>query len=133
MRLAFAVAVNVDPDVLVVDEVLAVGDERFQAKCLDRIRTFQEEGRSILLVTHNADQVRAICDRAIVLDGGRMIADGPVAASRCAIFREHLLGDAPTNATRTGAAPATSASTPSRRRRARSTCSSGARCTSTST
>jgi ABC-2 type transport system ATP-binding protein len=64
VRLAFAVAVNVDPDILVVDEVLAVGDERFQAKCVDRIRRFQQEGRTILLVTHNADQVRALCDRA---------------------------------------------------------------------
>src|SRR5271163_1917571 len=57
VRLGFAVAVNVDPDVLVIDEVLAVGDERFQLKCLDRIRTFQEEGRTILFVSHNADQV----------------------------------------------------------------------------
>ena len=93
VRLAFAVAVNVDPDILVVDEVLAVGDERFQTKCIDRIRRFQNEGRSILLVTHNADQVRAICDRAIVLDGGEMIANGPVQES-LRIFREHLLGDA---------------------------------------
>ncbi len=51
VRLAFAVAVNVNPDILVVDEVLAVGDERFQAKCIDRIRRFQQEGRAILLVT----------------------------------------------------------------------------------
>lgn len=93
VRLAFAVAVNVNPDILVVDEVLAVGDERFQAKCIDRIRTFQEEGRSILLVTHQADQVRALCDRAIVLDGGRMVANGPVQES-LRIFREHLLKDA---------------------------------------
>jgi ABC-2 type transport system ATP-binding protein len=93
VRLAFAVAVNVDPDILVVDEVLAVGDERFQAKCIDRIRTFQDEGRSILFVTHNADQVRAICDRAIVLDGGHMIADGPTHES-LRIFREHLMGSA---------------------------------------
>ncbi len=93
VRLAFAVAVNVDPDILVVDEVLAVGDERFQAKCIDRIRTFQDEGRSILFVTHNADQVRAICDRAIVLDGGRLIADGPTHES-LRIFREHLMGSA---------------------------------------
>jgi ABC-2 type transport system ATP-binding protein len=93
VRLAFAVAVNVDPDILVVDEVLTVGDERFQAKCVDRIRTFQEEGRSILLVTHQADQVRALCDRAIVLDGGLMIANGPVQDS-LRIFREHLLEDA---------------------------------------
>ena len=94
VRLAFAVAVNVNPDILVVDEVLAVGDERFQAKCIDRIRHFQREGRSILFVTHQADQVRAICDRAIVLDGGELIADGPVADS-LRVFREHLLGDAP--------------------------------------
>ncbi len=93
VRLAFAVAVNVDPDILVVDEVLAVGDERFQAKCVDKIRTFQEEGRSILLVTHQADQVRALCDRAIVLDGGLMIANGSVQDS-LRIFREHLLEDA---------------------------------------
>ncbi|HQU00358.1 MAG TPA: polysaccharide ABC transporter ATP-binding protein [Acidimicrobiales bacterium] len=92
VRLAFAVAVNVDPDILVVDEVLAVGDERFQAKCIDRIRTFQEEGRSILLVTHNADQVRALCDRAIVLNGGVLIADGPTQSS-LRTFREHLLED----------------------------------------
>ncbi len=93
VRIAFAVAVNVDPDILVVDEVLAVGDERFQAKCTDRIRTFQEEGRSILLVTHQADQVRSLCDRAIVLDGGLMVANGPVQES-LRIFREHLLEDA---------------------------------------
>lgn len=93
VRLAFAVAVNVNPDILVVDEVLAVGDERFQAKCIDRIRHFQREGRAILFVTHQADQVRAICDRAVVLDGGELIADGPVADS-LRIFREHLLGDA---------------------------------------
>ena len=83
VRLAFAVAVNVDPDILVVDEVLAVGDERFQAKCVDRIRRFQEEGRTILLVTHNADQVRALCDRAIVLEGGAHDRRRTDAATRC--------------------------------------------------
>jgi ABC-2 type transport system ATP-binding protein len=93
VRLAFAVAENVDPDILVVDEVLAVGDERFQAKCIDRIKTFQDEGRSILLVTHNADQVRSICDRAIVLENGIMIADGPTHDS-LRIFREHLMDSA---------------------------------------
>lgn len=92
VRLAFAVAVNVNPDILVVDEVLAVGDERFQAKCIDRIRHFQREGRTILLVTHQADTVRAICDRAIVLDHGNMIADGPVTEA-LQIFRGRLLGD----------------------------------------
>ena len=93
VRLAFAVAVNVNPDILVVDEVLAVGDERFQAKCIDRIRSFQKEGRTILLVTHDADTVRALCDRAIVLKSGHMIADGDVSES-LRTFREHLLGTA---------------------------------------
>ncbi len=68
VRLGFAVAVNVDPDILVVDEVLAVGDERFQRKCIDRVKLFQKEGRTIMLVTHSPDQVRFICDRAVVLE-----------------------------------------------------------------
>lgn len=76
VRLAFAVAVHVDPDILLVDEVLAVGDEPFQRKCMDRIRGFQHEGRTIVLVTHSLDQVAELCDRAIVLESGRMIADG---------------------------------------------------------
>jgi ABC-type polysaccharide/polyol phosphate transport system ATPase subunit len=90
VRLGFAVAVNVEPDVLVVDEVLAVGDEAFQQKCLDRIKTFQRDGRTILFVTHAADMVRQICDRAVVLAGGRILEVGtPGKAIRR--FREHLL------------------------------------------
>jgi ABC-2 type transport system ATP-binding protein len=76
VRLAFAVAVHVDPDVLLVDEVLAVGDEPFQRKCLDRIKSFQREGRTIVLVTHALDQVVEICTRAVVLEHGSVIADG---------------------------------------------------------
>ena len=76
VRLAFAVAVHVDPDVLLVDEVLAVGDEPFQRKCLERIRQFQHEGRTIVLVTHGLDQVAEFCDRAVVLEHGRVAADG---------------------------------------------------------
>jgi ABC-2 type transport system ATP-binding protein len=76
VRLAFAVAVHVDPDVLLVDEVLAVGDEPFQRKCLDRIRSFQKEGRTIVLVTHALDQVVELCDRAVVLENGRVVIDG---------------------------------------------------------
>jgi ABC-2 type transport system ATP-binding protein len=77
VRLAFAVAVHVDPDILLVDEVLAVGDEPFQRKCLDRIREFQAEGRTIVMVSHALDQVAELCDRAVVLDSGRVAADGP--------------------------------------------------------
>ncbi len=92
VRLGFAVAVNVDPDVLVVDEVLAVGDERFQRKCIDRVMQFQREGRTILLVTHSADQVRSICDRGVVLSHGRLVAEGePGEATR--IFRERLMAE----------------------------------------
>ncbi|MGO9856067.1 MAG: ABC transporter ATP-binding protein [Acidimicrobiales bacterium] len=92
VRLGFAVAVNVDPDVLVVDEVLAVGDERFQRKCLDRVDQFQREGRTILLVTHSADTVRSICDRGVVLSHGLLVAEGePGEATR--IFRERLMAE----------------------------------------
>jgi ABC-2 type transport system ATP-binding protein len=76
VRLAFAVAVHVDPDVLLVDEVLAVGDEPFQRKCMDRIKTFQREGRTIVLVTHALDQVVEICNRAVVLEHGNVVLDG---------------------------------------------------------
>ena len=76
VRLAFAVAVHVDPDILLVDEVLAVGDEPFQRKCLERVKRFQHEGRTIVLVTHSLDQVADFCDRAIVLEHGQVVADG---------------------------------------------------------
>jgi ABC-2 type transport system ATP-binding protein len=92
VRLGFAVAVNVDPDILVIDEVLAVGDERFQRKCIDRVSQFQREGRTILLVTHSADTVRSICDRGVVLSHGRLIAEAePGEATR--IFRERLMAE----------------------------------------
>lgn len=94
VRLGFAVAVNVDPDILLVDEVLAVGDEAFQRKCLDRVKEFQKDGRTIVVVTHAADLVRQVCVGAAVLDHGHMVFKGsPGEAVRT--FREHLLkGDA---------------------------------------
>lgn len=76
VRLAFAVAIHVDPDILLVDEVLAVGDEAFQKKCLDKIRAFQEEGRTIVLVTHTLSQITSMCNRAIVLAKGGVVFDG---------------------------------------------------------
>jgi ABC-2 type transport system ATP-binding protein len=94
VRLGFAIAVSVEPDLLLIDEVLAVGDEAFQRKCLERVREFQREGRTIVFVTHAPDLVRQICDRAVVLDHGKVVLDGtPGEAVRS--FREHLFsGDA---------------------------------------
>ena len=76
MRLAFAVAIEVDPQILVVDEILAVGDAGFQQKCFERIRKFRQAGKTILLVTHNMGDVREHCDRAILIDHGTMMIDG---------------------------------------------------------
>jgi len=94
VRLGFAVAVNVDPDILVVDEVLAVGDEAFSRKCMARIKEFQDDGRTILFVTHSSDLVRQICDFAVVLSSGDMIGSGP-AAEAVRIYHEHLNTVAP--------------------------------------
>ena len=72
MRLGFAVAIHVDPDVLLVDEVLAVGDEGFTHKCLDKFAEFKRRGKTILLVTHSLGLVERFCDEALWLDGGTM-------------------------------------------------------------
>ena len=76
IRLGFAVAIHVDPQILLIDEVLSVGDEAFQRKCIDRIRAFQREGRTIVFVTHAADSVREICDSAYFIWKGHMEAEG---------------------------------------------------------
>jgi ABC-2 type transport system ATP-binding protein len=90
IRLGFAVAINVDPEILLVDEVLSVGDEAFQRKCIDKVKTFQAEGRTIVVVTHAADLVRQMCDKAAALEHGRMVALGdPNDVIR--EFRERLL------------------------------------------
>ncbi len=91
VRLAFAVAVHTDPDVLLVDEVLSVGDEAFQQKCLDKIRSFQEEGRTIILVTHNLGQVLELCDRAVLLNHGKLVYDG-LPREAITTFRDYLEG-----------------------------------------
>jgi ABC-type polysaccharide/polyol phosphate transport system ATPase subunit len=76
MRLGFAVAIHVDPDVLLVDEVLAVGDEGFTHKCLDKFSEFRRRGKTILLVTHSLNLVERFCDEALWLDGGRAMTHG---------------------------------------------------------
>ena len=72
VRLAFAVMIQVDADVLLIDEVLAVGDAAFQQKCFDDFHRLRDEGRTILLVTHDMGAVRRFCDRAVLLERGRV-------------------------------------------------------------
>lgn len=81
MRLAFAVAVHIEPRVVVIDEVLAVGDLRFQLKCFERLRLLRDQGAAIVLVTHSMPTVRQVCERAVVLEGGRLVFDGAVEAA----------------------------------------------------
>ena len=75
MRLAFATAINVDPDILVVDEALAVGDEAFQRKCFARIEEIQERGGTILFVSHSPQSIVQLCSRAMLIDGGEVLLD----------------------------------------------------------
>ncbi len=89
VRLAFAVAVHTDPDLLLVDEVLAVGDEAFQRKCMDKIKEFQSEGRTIVLVSHSLGSVAELCDRAVLLNRGEVVFDGN-APDAVAAFRDIL-------------------------------------------
>jgi ABC-type polysaccharide/polyol phosphate transport system ATPase subunit len=78
MRLAFAVAVHVDPDILIVDEVLGVGDSAFYQKCLDKIHEFRRLGKTLLFVSHAASSLGKLCDRALWLDHGQVVAEGPL-------------------------------------------------------
>jgi ABC-type polysaccharide/polyol phosphate transport system ATPase subunit len=77
MRLAFAVAAHVEPDILLIDEVLAVGDRQFRAKCVETIHGFRRRGKTMLTVSHDQDLLRGLVDRAIWLDHGRIVQDGP--------------------------------------------------------
>jgi lipopolysaccharide transport system ATP-binding protein len=79
MRLAFSVAINMDPDVLLVDEILAVGDASFQEKCFQKVHQFRDSGRSLLCVSHAAGMVQQLCDKAIWLDHGEMVMGGNIA------------------------------------------------------
>lgn len=76
VRLGFSVAVHIDPDILIIDEVLAVGDAAFQRKCIDRIEEFQRQGKTILFVSHSEGLVQRLCTRAVVLSHGKVVFDG---------------------------------------------------------
>jgi lipopolysaccharide transport system ATP-binding protein len=122
MRLAFAVAIHVTPDILVVDEALSVGDEAFQRKCFARIRAIRETGGTVLFVSHSAGTVAEVCDRAILLDRGELLAIGNTRdvlaryqkllyapAEKALEVREWIVGNPPGDATAhlatTGVAP----------------------------
>jgi len=79
VRLAFAVAAHLEPEILIIDEVLAVGDAEFQAKCLGKMQDVSQSGRTVLFVSHNAGALRALCQRGILLEGGKATLDGPLA------------------------------------------------------
>ena len=77
MRLAFSIAVNVQADILLIDEILAVGDAHFQAKCLDKMKELKAEGKTMVFVSHNTTQIKSFCDRALWIRKGEIVMDGP--------------------------------------------------------
>ena len=77
LRLGFSVAVHTDPDILLVDEALAVGDEAFQKKCFEKIGRFRDDGKTMLIVSHALEMLSGLCDRFVLVEGGRVVADGP--------------------------------------------------------
>lgn len=93
VRLGFAVAVHTDPEIILVDEVLAVGDEAFQEKCYARIAAFQREQRTIVFVSHDMQAVRRVASRALWLRDGRVEADGPVDQTVRAYHRAFHIAD----------------------------------------
>ena len=79
VRLAFAVAIHVDPDILIIDEVLSVGDQAFQSKCNAKILEFKQQGKTLVFVSHSAATVQSLCERALWLDHGELVMDGEAA------------------------------------------------------
>ncbi|MDO4666053.1 MAG: ABC transporter ATP-binding protein [Actinomycetaceae bacterium] len=78
LRLAFSVCVHTDPDIFLVDEILAVGDEPFQKKCIRKIKELQQQGKTLVIVSHDLEQMKRLCDRGILLESGKVVVDGPV-------------------------------------------------------
>lgn len=96
LRLAFAVAAHLEPEILIVDEVLAVGDGRFQKKCLNKMEDIGREGRTVLFVSHNMPAVMRLCQRAVLLDHGSIIEDGPARE----VVRSYFMSESGTTAER---------------------------------
>lgn len=94
MRLAFSVAAHVDPDVLLLDEVLAVGDEAFQRKCMNRILNFHASGGTLVFVSHDPHTVEKVCERGILINDGRVVHDGPAHSAIAAYHALLAKGDA---------------------------------------
>ena len=78
LRLAFSVAINMDPEILIVDEVLAVGDQSFQAKCIEKVHEFRDSGKTIVAVSHAQGMVQELCDKALWLDHGELVMAGDI-------------------------------------------------------
>jgi ABC-type polysaccharide/polyol phosphate transport system ATPase subunit len=78
MRLAFSIAVSVDPEILIIDEVLGVGDQNFFTKCVEKILEFRRQGKTLLCVSHSLETLEQLCDQGLWLDGGRVLRTGPV-------------------------------------------------------
>jgi ABC-type polysaccharide/polyol phosphate transport system ATPase subunit len=96
MRLGFAIAANLDPDILLLDEIFAVGDEDFRKRCMKTMEEFRSRGKTILFVSHDANAIRAICRRVCLLDHGRLLFDGSVEEGLAAYHR--LLAGMPVDA-----------------------------------
>ena len=78
LRLAFAVAVHTDPEIFLVDEILAVGDEPFQKKCIKKIKELSQRGKTLIVVSHDLDMVKRLCERGVVLENGKIVEDGDI-------------------------------------------------------
>ena len=98
-RLAFAVATEIDPDILLVDEILAVGDEAFQRKCMERMNHLRREGKTIVFVSHDMNATRMLCDRVLVLEKGEIVAEGSPEAAITA-YHKLLESSPPASAAR---------------------------------
>ncbi len=91
-RLGFSIAASVDPEILIIDEVLAVGDENFQTKCLNRMSEFRDNGVTVLFVTHGLDKIKLLCPRTIWLNEGHLMYDGPTEKA-IGYFRDSMMYD----------------------------------------